>query len=501
MVFIQLCVAFLFLVFPVCKSQASDKYIAAVYEHALVFPDVTEKPITPAEALRMMNINLDILEKAVKEAAKKGARIIVTPEDGLHGWHFNRETIVPYTEDVPDPQVNWIPCKYPQRFGPAPVQERLSCMAKDSTIYVVANIVDRKTCNSSDPLCPSDGRYYYNTNVVFDSEGKLVARYHKYNLFTGEEHLNPPKEPEQITFDTPFGKFGIFTCWDIMFYDPAVILVNTLKVDTILFPTAWFNFLPHLSAVKIQSAWAMGMGVNFLSSNIHNTSIGMTGSGIYAPDKPREYYYNMETDEGKLLVSELDVHPKPSALYSVVDWNLYANSIKNFSPATNVTRVVIYFDEYMFTELTEAEGNISICHGDLCCHLTYRMAEKRKDEVYALGIFNGLHVVEGQFYLQICTLVKCKTTNMTTCGRPVETSSTFFKEFSLSGTFGTNYVFPEVLFSGVQLAPETFKVLKDGRLISQSSVSSKPLLTATLYGRWYEKDSVKQFPTLSQYQN
>ncbi|XP_029450270.1 vascular non-inflammatory molecule 3 [Rhinatrema bivittatum] len=207
----------------------------------------------------------------------------------------------------------------------------------------------------------------------------------------------------------------------------------------------------------------------------------------------------MESEEGKLLISELNVHPQHSASYAVVDWKLYASSIKNVSSATNVSSVFIYFDEYIFTELTEDKGNATICQGDLCCHLTYRMVEKRKDEVYALGVFNGLHVVQGQFYLQICTLLKCKTANMTTCGKPVETSSTLFEEFSLSGTFGTNYVFPEVLFSGVHLAPETFKVLKDGRLISQSSVSSKPLLTVTLYGRWYEKDSTKQLPALSQH--
>lgn len=59
------------------------------------------------------------------------------------------------------------------------MQERLSCMARSNSIYVVANIGDKKPCNSSDPGCPRDGRYQYNTNVVFDSEGKLVARYHK----------------------------------------------------------------------------------------------------------------------------------------------------------------------------------------------------------------------------------------------------------------------------------------------------------------------------------
>lgn len=71
------------------------------------------------------------------------------------------------------------------RFAPTPVLERLSCMARNNSIYVVANIGDKKSCNSSDPSCPSDGRYQYNTDVVFDSEGKLVARYHKVKRHFG----------------------------------------------------------------------------------------------------------------------------------------------------------------------------------------------------------------------------------------------------------------------------------------------------------------------------
>nr|XP_033794205.1 pantetheinase-like isoform X2 [Geotrypetes seraphini] len=439
-----------------------------------------------------MNKNIDILEKAVVEAAQKGAHIIVTPEDGIYGWNLKRESIFPYLEDIPDPQVNWIPCTDPQRFGRAPVQERLSCMAKSNHIYVVANMGDKKKCNTNDPSCPNNRYYHYNTAVVFDSDGKLITRYHKYNLFMFEEQFNQPAEPDLVIFDSPFGKFGIFICFDILFHDPAVALVSKLNVDTILFPTAWMNVLPHLSAIEFHSAWAAGMGVNFLASNLHNTSMRMTGSGIYAPDKPIDYYYNMDTEDGKLLISELNVHPRLSPSYTAINWTSYASSIADLSPTTDVFIDTIFYDEYTFATLVDAKGSLSVCQQDLCCHLSYRMVEKRQDEAYVLGVFNGLHVVEGKYYLQICTLLKCRSTNLTSCGEPTENSLTIFDEFSLSGTFSTSYVFPEVLLSGIRLAPADFQVLSDGRLISKSSISTKSVLTVTLFGRLYENDPKEQ---------
>ncbi|XP_038509385.1 pantetheinase isoform X3 [Canis lupus familiaris] len=472
------------LVLCVIKVSSRDTFIAAVYEHAVKLPNATLVPVSHEEALAVMNQNLDLLEAAITSAANQGAHIIVTPEDGIYGWNFSRETIYPYLEDIPDPGVNWIPCNNPKRFGYTPVQERLSCLAKDNSIYVVANIGDKKPCNASDSQCPLDGRYQYNTDVVFDSQGKLVARYHKHNLFMGENQFNVPKKPEIVTFDTIFGRFGVFTCFDILFYDPAVTLVKDFHVDTIVFPTAWMNVLPHLSAIQFHSAWAMGMGVNFLASNIHHPSKRMTGSGIYAPDSPRAFHYDMKTKEGKLLLSQLDSYTHHPI---VVNWTSYASGIKAFPTENQEFTGTAFFDEFTFLELTRVTGNYTVCQKKLCCHLSYKMSEKRTDEVYALGAFDGLHVVEGRYYLQICTLLKCKTAHVHTCGGAVETASTRFDMFSLSGTFGTQYVFPEVLLSETQLAPGEFQVSSDGRLFSMKPLSG-PLLTVTLFGRIYEKD-------------
>ncbi|XP_006834718.1 PREDICTED: vascular non-inflammatory molecule 3-like [Chrysochloris asiatica] len=478
-----------FSVLIVLSADALDTFIAAVYEHAVILPVRTETPVSKEDALLLMNKNIDVLEKAVKLPAKLGAHIIVTPEDRIYGWVFTRKTIYPYLEDIPNPEVNWIPCREPQRFGHTPVQERLSCMAKDNSIYIVANIGDKKPCNASDPQCPVDGRYQYNTNVVFDSDGKLVARYHKYNLFPPETQFDYPKDSEFVTFKTPFGKFGIFTCFDIFSHDPAVVVVEDFQVDSILYPTAWLNTLPLFSAVPFHSSWARGMRVNLLAANIHHTRMHMTGSGIYSPEAVKVYHYDMETTSGQLLLSELKSHPRRDPTYpAAVDWSAYAKSVKPFSSEQSNFPGIIYFDEFTFTELKESTGNYTVCQKDLCCHLTYKMSEKRSDEVYVLGAFDGLHTVEGQYYVQICTLLKCQTTDLKTCGEPVGSPFTKFEDFSLSGTFGTSYIFPQIVLSGSQLAPEKYyEISRDGRLRTRSGISL-PVLVMALNGRVFEKD-------------
>ena len=59
-----------------------------------------------------------------------------------------------------------------------------------------------------------DGYNLYNTNLVFDRTGVLVAKYWKQNLFF-EPVFDVPSEPVFTTFTTDFGvTFGTFTCFD-----------------------------------------------------------------------------------------------------------------------------------------------------------------------------------------------------------------------------------------------------------------------------------------------
>jgi len=64
----------------------------------------------------------------------------------------------------------------------------------------------------------------------------------------GEEGFSTPREAEISILDTDFGvKFGIFTCFDLMFEKPAIQLVKEWRVTDIVFPTAWFSELPFLT--------------------------------------------------------------------------------------------------------------------------------------------------------------------------------------------------------------------------------------------------------------
>ena len=50
----------------------------------------------------------------------------------------------------------------------------------------------------------------YNTNVMYNKEGRFVGKYHKYNLFNSEFPLfNIDKEEQNVYVDTEFGKFSI----------------------------------------------------------------------------------------------------------------------------------------------------------------------------------------------------------------------------------------------------------------------------------------------------
>ncbi|KAA0709951.1 Biotinidase [Triplophysa tibetana] len=508
------------------RAGDHPSYVAAVYEHRVLLNPEPRVPLERRSALKHMQQNLRMFEEQTEDAARQGAQIIVFPEDAIHGFNFTRSSIAGYLETVPDPkEITWSPCSEPDRFPDTEVLRRLSCMAHKNRIFVVANMASRQSCDGHiDPQCPVDGQYQFNTNVVFSDRGTIVARYHKHNLYF-EAAFDTPAEPEYITFTTPFaGRFGVFTCFDILFRDPAVTLATDMGVRQMVYPTAWMNQLPLLAAVQFQRAFSSGAGVTLLAANIRAAEYGMTGSGIFTP-WDSVVHHDTEGNSGKLLVRSVPVMDPafvgesyrttlvPFTGYSKTNlgseleeaqaWDVNFFSATQGDPKAQFCRTdsdcvetdspltftsIMMYDNFTLTPLKGNKGNLTVCSGSLCCHLLFQRSHTL--ELYALGVFNGLHVVHGTYYLEVCALVRCTALHHSSCGGETEHAQTLM-DFRLDGTFSTRRVFPGILGSGMTLEVPDHSGWESGsRFYMSRRGMSTGLVTAMLYGRHYEKDNI-----------
>jgi len=133
--------------------------------------------------------NFRRLEPMVREAAKGGARIVVTTECFLDGYAIKDKSIplADYRalgEPVPDG-------KYFQR---------LTKLARELKIHLVVGMTE------------ADGELRYNTSVLIGPDGKLIGKYRKHAL----EHELVRNTPGTSTpaFDTGLGHVGMMICAD-----------------------------------------------------------------------------------------------------------------------------------------------------------------------------------------------------------------------------------------------------------------------------------------------
>ncbi|GFS04655.1 pantetheinase [Elysia marginata] len=360
--------------------------------------------------------------------------------------------------------------------------------------------------------------YQFNTDVAYGPDGKFLAKYHKYNLYN-EGQFDTPSNPEHAFFDTPFGRVGLATCFDILFREPIVSLVEEFNVTIIAFPTAWMDALPLLPAIGFHSSFARAHGVNLLAANIQLPLFKFDGSGLYAPDGARAFYYSKRMSP-KLLVASMDVVRSPQGASSLTITP--QQSVKHFfaSRSSQLDEVFgvkkargpigdhsiadnnstfeseLFNDMYTFQALVGSSGKLQMCQGKLCCYIEYQIdtttLNSVDEELFAFGAFDGLHTYDGNYYMQNCVLVKCADTKKKkSCGSLTTTASTVFTKISLRGEFQTKYVYPQVILSDDhdQLAltrPEAWTF--DGKALETSASFSSTVLNAILLGRDYSRD-------------
>lgn len=468
----------LLVLIELCLSQSAT-YKAAVVEF---YPDQFHSPsVRIQNNLKGFELALDTLRKA------GGANIVVFPEDAILGEaFFSREEIAPYLEAIPEltPTSNHInPCS-DSSFEDRPILQKLSCLAKSYGVVLVANMGDIQPCTSEQ--CPKDKKYHFNTNVVFETDGTLIAKYHKVNLFAGETKVFNPgvySNNTCISFETSFGvTFGTFTCYDLLFQEPANCLLSK-NVQNFVLPTAWGSSYPFYMSIAVQQGWSRKHGVNFLAANQHFKITYSTGSGIYSNGVARHYIISGDTwptATGQVLLGDLPEDPHGS----------FANTtqVGNRSNEANINaKTNTYLN---FTLLEGQEGTIETKYHnpnldwDLGCKLEYRIKYMLEKEQYALGAYLGKSVDDSNFEFAVCTLVKCSLSGE--CGKPEDgyEAKTVFDRVSLSGAVpdGSD-MYATALGSQLSLLSP---MLVDVGINSVSiSGNSQPLLAISLWTRVY----------------
>ena len=133
--------------------------------------------------------NLRRVEPMIREAAARGAQIVVTTECFLDGYAIADKSIPLDT--------------YRALGEPIPTgacYRKLAALAKELKIHLVAGMLE------------ADGAHRYNTAVLIAPDGTLIGKYRKQKL-EHELARNTPGRDSPV-FDTPFGRIGILICAD-----------------------------------------------------------------------------------------------------------------------------------------------------------------------------------------------------------------------------------------------------------------------------------------------
>nr|CAH7761390.1 unnamed protein product [Callosobruchus chinensis] len=434
-----------FVILTALFARDAAEYIAAVVEF---------QPAISSNPSRTIEDNVNEYVAFIESAKREAANIIVFPEYGLTGMVLNQ--LENYSIEIPD-------------VGAGPTfndinLHRLSNAAREHGMYVVVNILEKSRGTANKTV-------FYNTNFVLSNEGQIVAKYRKINLFA--EPLVTPGPRDQInTFETKFGKFGMFICFDILFYNPSMSTIA--------------------SALNVQHSYAVANKVNLLAANLNNVTAGNGGSGIYGANGQVLTYYISGLGSSRLLVAKVGSNdPQAFRTYGLKGFNAFENKKEldsyitpgSFSPSGYTVRKIELANG---VELKE-----KVCQKGFCCEFTIKANTSLVQEVYQLVVYDGEGTVTpavDKLPIKVCALMVCDTRGESCASRDVLTTTTF-QNISIRAEVknGKEHFYRPVTLRTklTPLEPLVYEesISKDIRTISVRTSNNTDIVLFGIYGR------------------
>lgn len=178
-----------------------------------------------------------------------------------------------------------------------------------------------------------DGNCYFNSLEMIDADGKILGKYRKSHIPTGEcyeeKFYFAPGDTGFKVFSTQAGRIGIGICWDQWFPETARILALE-GAEVLLFPTAigsepvlpkdskdhWQNVMKGHAAANIMPVLAANrVGVETYGKS----SLTFFGSSFIA-DEYGNFVEAANRKEEKILLAEFDLDQIEKER---VDWGVF----------------------------------------------------------------------------------------------------------------------------------------------------------------------------------
>ena len=412
-------------------------------------------------------------------AAREGAALIVFPEYGLTGFSsYAASAWVQggYTETIPavNASARAVPCDDATgAFASAATVVTLSCAARGAGLAIVANLADDAGTSST----------MYNTDVVLDSDGALVAAYRKLNLW-GEANMATPSECERVTF-SPVAlagrTFGLVTCADLIYAEPTLALADA-GVSDFVAPVAWDDSMAQMQVLGWAQGFSSTLGVNLVIANHRGSA--ESGSGAFASGDALAYTFS-RTAGGDSDVRIADLPDKASARRDV------DRGVAAARPAPRDATAAAQ-SGWEFAALSDG----SVCSGGICCTAS---PTSGTPEGFALAALDGVDTSEGLAWgAQACAILPCPSPAHSCLNYQTPKASATLAGVSLNmtGIGATTLVVPEIVATSseheqVVLAPGSQWNLSrsDGRAgLLVDTADDAALLSLVLYGRRFEDD-------------
>ena len=200
-----------------------------------------------------LEANLDTLERLVRQAARSGAKVILTPEL-IEGPYFCKTQ----EEDRFD---------LARSLSDHPAVDRFQALAKELGVVLPVSVFER------------DGPHTYNTLVMIDADGERMGIYRKSHIPDGpgyqEKFYFRPGDTGFRVWHTRYGVIGVGVCWD-QWFPEAARLMALKGAEVLLYPTA-IGAEPQDPSLETSGRWQRAMQGHAVSNCMPVAAANRTG--------------------------------------------------------------------------------------------------------------------------------------------------------------------------------------------------------------------------------